>query len=88
MNTVINKTKKPLKVPLPGGKLLRLGPGKTGQVSPKALEHPGFQKMVDAGEIEVEASSGANYSAGGGADGGGGGGRASGSSGIRHHGDR
>jgi len=88
MNTVINKTSRPLKVPLPGGKILRLGPGKTGQVAPKALDHPGLRKLVDAGEIEVSASSGANYSSGDGNDTGGGGGRAAGSGGIRHTGDR
>ena len=36
---ITNKSRKPLSVPLPGGKKLFLGPGKTGQVSPKALDH-------------------------------------------------
>lgn len=50
---IVNKTKRPLAVPLPQGKKLRLGPGKTGQVTPKALEHPPLKKMIEAGEIEV-----------------------------------
>jgi len=53
MTAVRNKTQRPLSVPLPGGKTLHLGPGKTGQVSAKAVEHPGLKKLVDAGEIEV-----------------------------------
>jgi hypothetical protein len=53
MKTVVNKTQKPLSVPLPRGKVLHLGPGKTGQISSEAAEHPRLKKLVDAGEIEV-----------------------------------
>lgn len=53
MKTVSNKTQKPLSVPLPRGKTLHLGPGKTGQISSEAAEHPRLQKLVAAGEIEV-----------------------------------
>ena len=52
---ITNKTQKPLNVPLPGGKRLFLGPGKTGQVSPKALEHPPLVKLLEAGDIETAA---------------------------------
>jgi hypothetical protein len=48
-----NKTRKPLNVPLPGGKRLFLGPGKTGQVSPKDLEHPALAKLLEAGDLET-----------------------------------
>lgn len=50
---VTNKTRKPLSLPLPGGKKLFLGPGKTGQVSPKALEHPPIVALIEAGDIEA-----------------------------------
>ena len=50
---ITNKTQKPLSLPLPGGKRLFLGPGKTGQVSPKALEHPRLVKLLEAGDIET-----------------------------------
>ena len=50
---VINKTPKPLSLPLPGGKKLFLGPGKTGQVTNKALEHPPLVKLIEAGDVEV-----------------------------------
>lgn len=53
MPTVSNKTQKPLSIPLPGGKTLHLGPGKTGQVSPKAAGGAALKKLADAGEIEI-----------------------------------
>jgi hypothetical protein len=53
MTTVNNKSRKPLSVPLPGGKTLHLGPGKTGQIASKAVEHPQVKKLLDAGEIEI-----------------------------------
>ncbi|MEZ6015915.1 MAG: hypothetical protein R3F49_12425 [Planctomycetota bacterium] len=48
-----NKTKRPLRVPLQGGKRLHLGPGKTGQVTSKALEHPPVAALIEAGDLEV-----------------------------------
>jgi hypothetical protein len=53
MTTVNNKTQRPLSVPLPRGKKLHLGPGKSGQISAKDTAHPPLKKLVDAGEIEV-----------------------------------
>ena len=53
---ITNKTQKPISLPLPGGKRLFLGPGKTGQVSPKALEHPLLVKLLEAGDIETAAA--------------------------------
>ena len=53
MKTVRNLTSKPLKVPLPGGKTLRLGPRADGTVQDKAAHHPALQRMVDAETIEV-----------------------------------
>jgi hypothetical protein len=51
---IINRTNKPLSLPLPGGKKLYLGPGRTGQVTLKALDHPPLAKMLEAGDIEKE----------------------------------
>ena len=53
MPSIHNKTKRPVAVPLPGGKKLRLGPLQTGQVTPKALEHPPLKKLIETGDIEV-----------------------------------
>ena len=89
MTSVSNKTRKALSVPLPGGKKLFLGPGKSGQVSLKAIEHPPLLALVEAGEIEIVGGPKS------GGDGGGGGdkiqpsGRGPNSAGgIRHTGDR
>jgi hypothetical protein len=73
---IINKTTKPLRIPLPGGKKLFLGPGRTGQVNAKALQHPPLAKLIEAGDVE---SGGATASRqGGGANKGGH------STGLRH----
>ncbi len=53
MKTILNKTRKPIKVPLSGGKILHLGPSKTGQISDQAVEGAGVRRLVEAGEIEI-----------------------------------
>ncbi len=53
MKTIKNKTKKPVSVPLPHGKRLFLGPGKTGQIASKAAAHPPVVALVEAGEVEI-----------------------------------
>lgn len=53
MTAVSNKTQRPLSVPLPGGKKLHLGPGKTGQIAAGAVRDAGVRKLVEAGEIEI-----------------------------------
>ncbi|HIG29618.1 MAG TPA: hypothetical protein EYQ50_18205 [Verrucomicrobiales bacterium] len=50
---ITNKTRKPISLPLPGGKKLFLGPGKTGQVAPKALEYPALAKLLETGDVET-----------------------------------
>jgi hypothetical protein len=56
--TIKNTTKKPLSVPLPGGKRLFLGPGKEGQIRARADEHPAVAALVEAGELEIVPDSG------------------------------
>jgi hypothetical protein len=53
MPAISNKTQRPLSVPLAGGKILHLGPGKTGQITAKTVDDPRIKKLVEAGEIEV-----------------------------------
>jgi hypothetical protein len=53
MKTIRNKTLKPIRVPLPGGKTLHLGPTGTGQVSDKAVERDALKKLIKDGSIEV-----------------------------------
>lgn len=51
--TISNTTTKPLSVPLPGGKRLFLGPGKTGQVLAAAVEFAPLKRLIDAGTVAV-----------------------------------
>ena len=85
---ITNKTQKPLKLPLPGGKRLFLGPGKTGQVSPQALEHPLLKKLLEAGDIETVAGGSNRREGGGGNAGAAPGARRAGTSARRQSGDR
>ncbi|MCP3917777.1 MAG: hypothetical protein GY711_19710 [bacterium] len=86
---ISNTTKLPLRVPLPGGKKLHLGPGRTGQVSPKAADHPPLKKLLDEGKIEIM---GGGRSKGSSSPGSGGSVKPSqgapSSGGVRHTGDR
>jgi hypothetical protein len=71
MKTVTNKTQKPLTIPLPRGKTLHLGPGRTAEIAANGANHPPLQKLVDAGEIEVhDEDSRSATGAGGGKTGG------------------
>ena len=69
MRVVVNKTSKPLKIRLPQGKTLHLGPRKEGQVAPQALESPGVKSLVEAGELAI-LDHGSQHSAHGGEGGG------------------
>ena len=53
-----NKTPRPLKVSLPGGGVLRLGPKMVGQITAKAAEFEGVKKLLDEGVIEVVGDGG------------------------------
>ena len=53
MKTVVNKTRAPLRIPLPRGKSLHLGPNKAGQIADGAEEHAAVKKLVDAGKLEI-----------------------------------
>lgn len=87
-----NTTKRPLRVPLPGGKRLHLGPSASGQVTPKAAEFPGLKKLVESGELEIvdehNAKSSAQASGNNGFKPGHAGGPPTGGGTLRHSGDR
>jgi hypothetical protein len=53
MPTIENKTLNAIAVPLPRGKKLHLGPGRTGQIAANACEHPPLKRLIDAGQIEI-----------------------------------
>jgi len=56
--SILNKTAGALKVPLPRGKALRLGPHQTGHISHHDLDHPPLKKLIDAGTIEITEADG------------------------------
>lgn len=68
MKTVTNRTKRPLKIRLGGGKTLHLGPMKSGKIADQAAEEDSVRKLVEAGEIEIAGESGASVSSGSGSE--------------------
>ena len=61
MKIILNKTRRPLRVKLSQGRVLRLGPSKEGQIATHDAERESVQGMVKAGDVEIinDASSGA-----------------------------
>jgi hypothetical protein len=53
MKNVSNKTQRPISVPLPRGKTLHLGPGRTGQIASSACDYAPLKKLVDTDQIEI-----------------------------------
>jgi len=57
MPSVTNTTKRPLIIPLPRGKKLHLGPGKSGEIAANAVDHAALKKLVESGEVEISLES-------------------------------
>jgi hypothetical protein len=53
MKTIRNKTHSAVRVPLPHGKVLHLGPLKSGQIGAGAESHPPLKKLLDGGDVEL-----------------------------------
>ena len=53
MKLIRNRTRRPLRIPLGGDRLLHLGPGRTGQVSDDTVERTSFQNLLASGAIEL-----------------------------------
>ncbi len=53
MKTIVNKTRRPLKITLAQGRVLRLGPAKEGQIATHDAERESVQTMIEAGEVDV-----------------------------------
>ncbi len=53
MKTISNKTHRPIRIPLAGGRVLHLGASKTGQISDNAAARPAVQKLLQSGDIQI-----------------------------------
>ena len=53
MKTIRNKTHAPIRVPLPRGKVLHLGPAQEGQVAHTDIDHEPLQRLVDDDTLEI-----------------------------------
>ena len=53
MKAIRNNTRKPIKILLHGGRVLHLGPNKTGQVSDHDAQRPSFKKLVEQGDVSL-----------------------------------
>ncbi|HEU4403412.1 MAG TPA: hypothetical protein VFT43_15040 [Candidatus Polarisedimenticolia bacterium] len=53
MRMIRNKTRSPLKIRFAGGKLLHLGPGKTGQIPDQAVDAASIRALLQADKIEM-----------------------------------
>lgn len=58
MKTIVNKSQKPIRIPLPGGRAMHLGPAKSGQISDHNAASPAVRKLVDAGVITLTGGEG------------------------------
>ena len=50
---VKNTTTAPVRVPLPAGKRLFLGPGGKAKITNKATGHPPVKALIEAGTLEI-----------------------------------
>ncbi|MDH3744616.1 MAG: hypothetical protein OES47_05880 [Acidobacteriota bacterium] len=53
MKSILNKTHRPQKIRLSQGKVLHLGPNKTGQIADHDAERESVKQMVEAGDLEI-----------------------------------
>lgn len=53
MKTIRNKTHAPVRVPLPRGKVLHLGPDQEGQIAHTDVDHEPLQRLVGSDVLEI-----------------------------------
>ena len=56
MKEIRNITARALRIPLPGGKSVFVGPNNVAQIADNAAEHASIQKLVADGSIEILGS--------------------------------
>ncbi len=85
---ITNKAKRPIVVPLPGGRKLFLGLGQTAKLAPAAVDHPPVQELVKSGDAELNENKSKKGKAGTSGKQGLAGAQTGGGSAIRRTGDR
>jgi len=63
VKTISNKTHDPIRVPLPRGKVLHLGPLKEAKISHNDIDHEPLQRLVEAGSLEIKDDKGSGHGA-------------------------
>jgi hypothetical protein len=58
MKTIINKTRRPLAIRLSRGKVLRLGPGKEGQIATQDVDLASVKTLMESGDVAIFDESG------------------------------
>lgn len=53
MKTILNSSRRPLKIHLSRGRVLHLGPGKKGQIATKDADRDSLKKLIEAGEVTI-----------------------------------
>lgn len=53
MKTIRNKTHAPVRVPLPRGKVLHLGPNQEGHIAHTDVDHQPLQRLVEGDVLEI-----------------------------------
>ena len=53
MKTIRNKTNAPIRVPLPRGKVLHLGPAQEGHIAHTDVDHEPLQRLVENDTLEI-----------------------------------
>ncbi len=53
MKTVLNRTSRPIRVSLPTGGILHLGPHREGHIQDRAVEGAGIQRRLLVGDIQI-----------------------------------
>ena len=53
MKTIRNRTHAPVRVPLPRGKVLHLGPDQEARIAHTDVDHPPLQGLIGDGVVEI-----------------------------------
>ena len=64
MKTIVNKTRRPLRIKLSQGRVLHLGPNKDGRIGDLDAERATVTQLIDAGDVQIFDDTGSGRSRG------------------------